>query len=110
MTSPQGEHAPAAIFLTNAQNVYEALAKVEREFSNRPDEIYLVGTMTESFWFVHALRVDDQGYYELSRRKVHDGVQSCHASRSDWPLNADRKCSQTYFLKHRRLQSMQTTP
>ena len=49
------------------QNVYEALAKVEREFSNRPDEIYLVGTMTESFWFVHALRVDDQGYYELSR-------------------------------------------
>jgi hypothetical protein len=55
------------IFLTNAQNVYEALAKVEQEFSNRPDEIYLVGTMTESFWFVHALRVDDQGYYELSR-------------------------------------------
>jgi hypothetical protein len=53
-------------FLTNAQVVYDTLAKVEATFSNRPDEIYLVGTMIENPWFVHALRVDDRGYYAMS--------------------------------------------
>jgi hypothetical protein len=54
------------IFLTNAQVVYEALAKVEQEFPNRPDEIYLVSTVIENPWFVHALRIGDRGYYQMT--------------------------------------------
>jgi hypothetical protein len=54
------------IFLTNAQVVYEALAKVEGDFSDRPDEIYLVSSVIEDKWFVHVLRADDVGYYEMT--------------------------------------------
>jgi hypothetical protein len=50
------------IQLTNPQNVFDTLKAVEREFSNRPDEIYLVCTV---IWYVCALRVDDRDYYTL---------------------------------------------
>ena len=50
------------IQLTNPQNVFDILEAVEREFSNRPDEIYLVYTVTENPWYVWALRVDHRDY------------------------------------------------
>jgi hypothetical protein len=53
------------IQLTNPQVVYDALAKIEPEFPSRPDEIYLVGSWAKE-WFIHALRIDDRTYYELS--------------------------------------------
>jgi hypothetical protein len=53
------------IQLTNPQVVYEALAKVEKEFITRPDEVYLVGSWADP-WFIQALRIDDRNYYELS--------------------------------------------
>lgn len=57
------------IFLTNAQVVYEALAKVESDFSERPDEIYLVSSIIDDEWYVHVLRVDDIGYYEMTAKR-----------------------------------------
>jgi hypothetical protein len=56
------------IFLTNAQIVYETLARVEPAFSNRPDEIYLVSTVVDP-WGVYALRVGNQGYYAMSQAR-----------------------------------------
>jgi hypothetical protein len=53
------------IQLTNPQNVFDTLKAVECEFSNKPDEIYLVGTIIENPWYVWALRVDDRDYYTL---------------------------------------------
>jgi hypothetical protein len=54
------------IQLTNPQVVYEALAKVEREFADPPDEIYMVTAIIAETWWVHALRVEDEDYYRLS--------------------------------------------
>jgi hypothetical protein len=53
------------IFLTNAQIVYDTLARLEPAFANRPDEIYMVSTFVNP-WAVHALRVGNQGYYAMS--------------------------------------------
>jgi hypothetical protein len=55
------------IQLTNPQNVFDTLKSVERKFSNRPDEIYLVCTAIENPWYVWALRVDHRDYYTLCR-------------------------------------------
>jgi hypothetical protein len=57
------------IQLTNAQVVFEAFTRVENDFSNKPNEIYLVGSMIDNPWFVHALRVDNTSYYELSQSR-----------------------------------------
>jgi hypothetical protein len=57
------------IQLTNAQVVFEAFTRVENGFPNKPDEIYLVGTMIDNPWFVHALRVANRSYYELSQSR-----------------------------------------
>lgn len=57
------------IQLTNAQVVFEAFTRVENEFVNKPNEIYLVGTMIDNPWFVHALRVGNRSYYELSQSR-----------------------------------------
>jgi hypothetical protein len=54
------------IQLTNPQIVFETLAAVEREFADKPNEIYLVSTIVEDPWWVHALRIDDTSYYQLS--------------------------------------------
>jgi hypothetical protein len=54
------------IFLTNAQIVYETLARVETTFPNRPDEIYMVSTVVDP-WGVYSLRVGNQGYYAMSQ-------------------------------------------
>jgi hypothetical protein len=56
------------IFLTNAQVVYETLARLEPAFSNRPDEIYMVSTVVDP-WGVYALRVGNQGYYAISQTR-----------------------------------------
>jgi hypothetical protein len=54
------------IQLTNPARVYDALNVLQAEFDNWPDEIYLVSTIIENPWWVHALRVGDQRYYEMS--------------------------------------------
>lgn len=55
------------IQLTNPQRVYDTLAGLQKEFPNWPDEIYLVSTIIENPWYVHALWVGARTYYELSR-------------------------------------------
>jgi hypothetical protein len=54
------------IQLTNPARVFDALAALRQDFNNWPDEIYLVSTISENPWYVHALRVGDRNYYELS--------------------------------------------
>jgi hypothetical protein len=54
------------IQLTNPARVFDALASLQQDFGNWPDEIYLVSTVIENPWYVHALRVGDRSYYELS--------------------------------------------
>ena len=54
------------IQLTNPARVYDTLKVLEQEFSNWPDEIYLVSTIIETPWWVHALRVGKRRYYEMS--------------------------------------------
>jgi hypothetical protein len=56
--------------LTNSQRVYDAYSRVERPMTDQPDEIYMVSTMIESPWFVHALRIADRSYYELSEAQL----------------------------------------
>jgi len=46
--------------------VYDTLTPLESEFGNWPDEIYLVSTIIETPWWVHALRVGNRRYYEMS--------------------------------------------
>jgi hypothetical protein len=57
------------IQLTNPEQVFEALQLAERAMSNRPDEVYLVGTFVANPWFVWALRVGERGYYDLSEAR-----------------------------------------
>jgi len=65
-SSPSGaSQALNDIQLTNPQVVYDVLAKIEPEFPERPDEIYLVGSWATE-WFIHALRIGERDYYELS--------------------------------------------
>ena len=54
------------IQLSNPTVIYEALAAVEGEFPDRPDEIHVVGTFIDPTWYLHQLRVDAANYYELS--------------------------------------------
>jgi hypothetical protein len=54
------------IQLTNPQRVFDTLAALRRDFTNWPDEIYLVSTIIKNPWYVHALQVGDRQYYELS--------------------------------------------
>lgn len=54
------------IQLTNPQRVFDTLAVLQKDFTNWPDEIYLVSTMIKNPWYVHALYVGDRHYYELS--------------------------------------------
>ncbi len=54
------------IQLTNPQRVFDTLAALQHEFTNWPDEIYLVSTMIKKPWYVHTLWVGDRHYYELS--------------------------------------------
>ena len=54
------------IQLTNPQRVFDTLAALQHEFTNWPDEIYLVSTIIKNPWYVHALQVGDRQYYELS--------------------------------------------
>jgi hypothetical protein len=51
--------------LSNPTSIYQALATVEAEFDDRPDEVHLVSTFIESPWWLHLMRVDDRGYFEL---------------------------------------------
>jgi hypothetical protein len=55
------------IQLTNPQRVFDTLAALRHDFTNWPDEIYLVSTMIPNPWYVHALQVGDRQYYELSK-------------------------------------------
>jgi hypothetical protein len=55
--------------LTNPQRVFDVLTQVEHTFTNKPNEIHLVSTMIENPWYVHALRIGDRDYYELSRSR-----------------------------------------
>ncbi len=41
------------IQLSNPQVIYDAHASVEREFSERPDEVHVVTTIVEPTWWVH---------------------------------------------------------
>lgn len=54
------------IQLSNPQVIYEALAAIERDFPDRPDEIHVVSTYIDPTWWLHQLRVDQANYYELS--------------------------------------------
>jgi hypothetical protein len=54
------------IQLTNPQRIFDTLATMEHEFSNWPDEIYLASTIIKTPWYVHALRINDRGYNDLS--------------------------------------------
>jgi hypothetical protein len=54
------------IQLTNPQRVFDTLASMKKDFTNQPDEIHLVSSIGDRSWFVHALRVDNRDYYELS--------------------------------------------
>jgi hypothetical protein len=54
------------IQLTNPEQVFQTLSGLRRNFSNWPDEIYLVSTMIKNPWWVHALQIGDHHYYELS--------------------------------------------
>ncbi len=54
------------IQLTNPARVFDTLVALQQEFTNWPDEIYLVSTIIKTPWYVHALRVGDRDYYELS--------------------------------------------
>lgn len=51
--------------LSNETLIYEALAAVEGEFLDPPDEIHLVTTFDDRSWHLHLLRVDDVRYYQL---------------------------------------------
>lgn len=53
------------IQLTNAQAVFDTLISLGDEFAEWPDEIYLVSSLFESRWYVHPLKVDNLGYYDL---------------------------------------------
>ncbi len=55
------------IQLTNPARVFDTLAALQGEFTNWPDEIYLVSTIIKNPWYVYALRVGDRDYYELSK-------------------------------------------
>jgi len=55
------------IQLTNPARVFDTLAALQSEFTNWPDEIYLVSTIIKTPWYVHALRVGDRDYYTLSQ-------------------------------------------
>jgi hypothetical protein len=54
------------IQLTNPARVHDTLDVLEPEFDNWPDEIHLVSTIIENPWWVHALRVGNRRYYEMS--------------------------------------------
>jgi hypothetical protein len=51
--------------LSNPTAIYRAYATVESEFAGRPDEIHLVSTFLDNPWWLHLLRLDDVGYFEL---------------------------------------------
>jgi hypothetical protein len=53
--------------LTNAELVFQALTNIENTIADKPNEIYLVTTYIETLWFVHALRIDQNTYYQLSQ-------------------------------------------
>lgn len=53
------------IFLTNHFNVADALAKVEAQRTERPDEIYLLSIFT-STWLITRLRYDSRNLYDFS--------------------------------------------
>jgi hypothetical protein len=55
--------------LTNAQRVFDVLTQVENTVAGKPDEIYLVSTIIDNPWYVHALRIDDRTYYLLSESR-----------------------------------------
>ena len=55
------------IQLTNAARVCDTLRALKSDFNNWPDEIYLVTTIDEKNWWVHALKVGDRDYYQLSQ-------------------------------------------
>jgi hypothetical protein len=58
------------MYLTNPQRVFDALTRVEDTIAGKPDEIHLVSTFIDSPWFVHALRIDDHSYYQLSEFRL----------------------------------------
>ena len=61
----------ADIQLTNELLVGDALARAEEGRTDKPDEIYLVSTHTDSSWWVTCLRrpgkshYDDESYWEI---------------------------------------------
>ena len=57
------------IFLSNPERIFAALTSAEKIAPNPPDEVYVVGTFVSPAWFVWALRVGEQGYYELCNAK-----------------------------------------
>ena len=53
--------------LTNQHLVADALAKVEANADEKPDEIYLVVTAVDEVWWIWALRIDSEGFDALAQ-------------------------------------------
>lgn len=51
------------IQLTNPELVWRVLEKVERGFTDRPDEVWLVMTLTDDLWWCVPLRIEERGYF-----------------------------------------------
>lgn len=48
--------------LTDHQTVSEAVARIERDISDRPDDIFLVSTHLENRWWVFPIRLGEERY------------------------------------------------
>ena len=53
------------IQLTNPQLVADAIALIEKDVTEKPDEIYLVTTSINDPWWIWAMRIDSEDYYTL---------------------------------------------
>jgi hypothetical protein len=46
------------------------LTKVETMIAGWPDEVHFVSTMIDNPWLVHAMRIEDYTYYQLSELRL----------------------------------------
>ena len=53
------------IQLTNPQLVADAIAQIEKDVTEKPDEIYFVETAIDDPWWIWALRIECDDYYSL---------------------------------------------
>jgi hypothetical protein len=68
------------IQLTNEDLVWQALEKVEQDFADRPDEVWLVMTLTDDLWWCVPIRIDGRAYYTTA---VEDRWPECDPSTLD---------------------------